>query len=121
MNFVISADEDMRDACLRLADDPLRWVRWAFDWGRDALGESDGPDVWQAEVLEEIGAYQRRITAGENPVALQLAVASGHGIGKSVLVAWIIHWFMSTRDHPQIVVTANTETQLLRSEEHTSE
>ena len=113
MNFVISADEDMRDACLRLADDPLRWVRWAFDWGRDALGESDGPDVWQAEVLEEIGAYQRRITAGENPGALQLAVASGHGIGKSVLVAWIIHWFMSTRDHPQIVVTANTETQLL--------
>jgi hypothetical protein len=42
-----------------------------------------------------------------------LAVASGHGIGKSALVAWIIGWFMSTRDNPQIIVTANTETQLL--------
>jgi len=39
-------------------------------------------------------------------------VASGHGIGKTALVAWIIHWFISTRPNPQIIVTANTQTQL---------
>lgn len=107
------ADEEMREQCIRLADDPKRWVQWVFDWGRDELKDSAGPDDWQAEILDVLGAYSRRITAGENPGPLQLAVASGHGIGKSALVAWIIGWFMSTRDHPQIVVTANTETQLL--------
>lgn len=44
--------------------------------------------------------------------AVQVAVASGHGIGKTALVAWIIHWFISTRQNPQIVVTANTQNQL---------
>lgn len=106
-------EEEMVGACVEYADDPLGFVRWVFDWGREELKGSEGPDVWQAEVLGEIGRYCRRIAVGENPGPLQLAVASGHGIGKSVLVAWIIQWFMSTRDHPQIVVTANTETQLL--------
>lgn len=106
-------DRELRKACIAAHDYPDRWVKWAFDWGRGELLESDGPDTWQAEVLDEIGRYCRRISAGDDPGPLQLAVASGHGIGKSALVAWIIGWFMSTRDHPQIVVTANTETQLL--------
>ena len=106
-------EEQLQEDCARLADRPLEFVRWVFDWGRGELKESDGPDAWQAGVLEELGEYARRIAIGENPGPLQLAVASGHGIGKSALVAWIIGWFMSTRDHPQIVVTANTETQLL--------
>ena len=38
--------------------------------------------------------------------AIQIAVSSGHGIGKTGFVAWIILWFMSTRDFPQVVVTA---------------
>lgn len=44
--------------------------------------------------------------------AIQVAVSSGHGIGKTALVAWIIIWFLSTRPFPQVVVTANTKTQL---------
>jgi len=44
--------------------------------------------------------------------AVQLAVASGHGIGKSALVAWIILWAMSTFEDCRGVVTANTENQL---------
>lgn len=105
-------DEEMQAACVRFADDPLNFVRWVFDWGRGELKEAPGPDVWQAEVLAEIGAYCRRIDAGENPGPLQMAVASGHGVGKSALVSWLIGWFISTRPNPQIVVTANTETQL---------
>jgi len=30
----------------------------------------------------------------------------------TALIAWIIHWFTSTRPNPQVVVTANTKTQL---------
>ena len=44
--------------------------------------------------------------------AIQIAVSSGHGIGKTALVAWIIMWFIQTRINPAIVVTANTENQL---------
>lgn len=108
-----SADQELREACVRYADDPHKFILYMLDWGRDQLKDSDGPDDWQADVMAEIRAYCLRIDAGENPGPLQLAVASGHGIGKSALVAWLILWFMSTRDHPQIVVTANTETQLL--------
>ena len=44
--------------------------------------------------------------------AIQLAVASGHGIGKTALVSWIILWAISTKPDARGVVTANTETQL---------
>jgi hypothetical protein len=109
----VDYERQLQEDCVSYADDPLNFVKWVFDWKRDQLKDSDGPDTWQAEILGEIGAYCRKIAAGENPGPLQLAVASGHGIGKSALVAWIIQWFMSTRDHPQIIVTANTEAQLL--------
>ena len=109
----VDYETQLQDACVAYADDPLNFVKWCFDWSQGELKESDGPDVWQAEILNEISAYCKKIAAGENPGPLQLAVASGHGIGKSALVAWIIQWFMSTRSHPQIVVTANTEAQLL--------
>ena len=47
--------------------------------------------------------------AGE---AVRSAVASGHGIGKSALVSWIILWAMSTLPDTRGVVSANTEGQL---------
>lgn len=58
------------------------------------------PDDWQIEVMNSVVSNQR------------VAVASGHGIGKSACIAWLIHWFISTRPDPQIVVTANTKNQL---------
>lgn len=110
-------DEQMQEACERFAFDPLGFVRWAFDWGHGELKGEDGPDVWQADVLNEIGAYCKKLIrcrqgVGPDPGPLQMAVASGHGIGKSALVSWVILWFMSCRDDAKIVVTANTETQL---------
>lgn len=91
-------------------DDPLGYVLWAFPWeepGTQLEEEGSGPDAWQTEVLKKI--RDGVLTAQQ---AVRLAVASGHGIGKSALIAWIILWFISTRPHPQIVVTANTKTQL---------
>ena len=43
---------------------------------------------------------------------MRLAVASGHGVGKSALVSWIILWALSTMHDTRGVVSANTESQL---------
>lgn len=93
-------------------DDPEGFVRYVFPWGEKgtSLHDEDGPDVWQCEIMGEIRAAIRSGTDAQ--AAIQIAVASGHGIGKTGLVAWLILWFMSTRDFPQVVVTANTSTQL---------
>ncbi len=41
-----------------------------------------------------------------------MAVSSGHGIGKSTVVAWTVIWIMSTRPDAVGTITANTFTQL---------
>ena len=69
-------------------DDPLGFVYFVFPWGEGDLAEHEGPDEWQKEVLEEIGLAIR----SGNTEAFQAAVASGHGIGKGALSAWIIFW-----------------------------
>ena len=103
---------DFLETCI---NDPLRFVVGAYPWGEPGqLRDYAGPDVWQADVLREIGeqAKQRRFD-GVHPVApIRIAVASGHGIGKGVLVAWLVDWIMSTRPRCQGTVTANTFPQL---------
>lgn len=97
------------------ADDPLGFVFYVFPWGEPgtALEKEEGPDDWQIKVLFQIGeAVKRNNALGDLAEAIRVAVASGHGIGKTTLVSWIIWWFISTRPHPQIVVTANTVAQL---------
>jgi hypothetical protein len=91
-------------------DDPLGWVMYAFPWGVEGtvLEDHDGPDVWQAEQLVRIAQKIIKDPLG----TIREATASGHGIGKSALVAWIILWAMSTRPHLNGVVTANTLNQL---------
>jgi hypothetical protein len=93
---------------------PLGFVQWAFPWGKGTLANFTGPDDWQREFLEQLGQkVQARGFDGTQPVdAIRMATASGHGIGKSTLVAWIVVWIMSTRPHCQGTVTANTFTQL---------
>lgn len=96
--------------------DPLGWVLWAFTWMQDGTGlwDEEGPDKWQTGVLLKMGELMEKGVAPGAAVqaAIRIAVASGHGIGKTALVAWIILWFISTRHAPQIVVTANTKLQL---------
>jgi hypothetical protein len=98
----------------RVADffsDPLGYVMWAFPWGEPgALEKFAGPDQWQAEVLDTV---HKQLLDPDQKGAIQINVASGHGVGKTALIAWIILWAMSTRAHPQIICTANTKEQLL--------
>ena len=104
----------LAEECSQYYADPYGWVLWAFDWGRGDLEGWDGPDVWQRDILNEIGEQVReRGFDGVNPVdPIQMAVASGHGIGKSALTAWLILWIMSTRPFSKGIVTANTSDQL---------
>lgn len=94
--------------------DPLAFIRYAFPWGEKGtpLAEYDGPDTWQRDVAVDMGNELKRKVGMDDAPATQIAVASGHGVGKSTFIAWIILWFISTRPDCQIVVTANTESQL---------
>jgi hypothetical protein len=95
-------------------------VLYAFPWGEPgtALAHLDGPRTWQRETLEEIGAQLRRLPDPENTTpddvweVIQKAVASGHGIGKSALIAMLVMWALSTMEDTRGVITANTEKQL---------
>jgi hypothetical protein len=95
--------------------DPLGFVLWAYPWGKPGpLEKYSGPDQWQAEFLKELGEeVRKRNFDGVTPVLpLRFTTASGHGIGKSVLVAFLVDWIMSTRPHAKGTVTANTFQQL---------
>lgn len=96
-------------------NDPLGFVLWAYPWGQPGPVEKyAGPDEWQADFLRELGEeVRKRGFDGVTPVMpIRFTTASGHGIGKSVLVAFIVNWIMSTRPHSQGTVTANTFQQL---------
>ena len=95
--------------------DPLGFVLACYPWGEPgALEREPGPDDWQREALTTLGQQvSARRFDGYTPVdPIRMAVSSGHGIGKSVLVAWVVDWIMSTRPHAQGTITANTITQL---------
>jgi hypothetical protein len=110
-----AAEQQLRDWVASCYHDPLRFVLGAYPWRElGPLEAYDGPDTWQREFLTEIGA---KATAnafnGVDPVTpIKAAVSSGHGIGKSAMVGWLVDWIMSTRPHCQGTVTANTITQL---------
>lgn len=116
----LTEDDCQSEAELELAKDigkfhgdPLGFVKYIFRWGFGELSEHTGPDEWQTQFLtkvkEELG---KRDSDASLDTALRIAVASGHGVGKTAMVSWIILWFISTRPKSQIVVTANTAQQL---------
>lgn len=90
--------------------DPDRWADIAWDWGHGELKEIDGPREWQREINQAIRDHLGDPETRFQP--LQIAVASGHGIGKSAQMGMIANWAMSTCDDCRIIITANTDTQL---------
>ena len=89
----------------QLADDPERFVLFCFPWGQKGtpLERFRGPRKWQRQVLRDIAAHIRankgdkeRQLSGIYEM-LRMATASGRGIGKSALVAWLILWMLTTR------------------------
>jgi hypothetical protein len=104
---IVDAEDELIGDIGRFSKDPLGFVRFAFPWGEPGpLADKTGPDAWQKAVLEGVAKGQSLDTA------FQDATASGHGVGKSALVAWLLLWAMSTFEDTRGVVTANTENQL---------
>lgn len=110
----LAFERELEDRMVSFYADPVGFVRYVFPWGEPGtlLADEEGPDKWQIDVLMEIARHVEGSIDGTIESAMQAAVASGHGVGKGAETAWIILWFMSTRPHPQIVVTANTQPQL---------
>lgn len=104
--------------------DPYGFVMAVFPWGEPLLPDGSlnplaskaGPEPWQREMLEAIGRHIEEnnvlLSMGLDPMVWRSAVASGHGVGKSALVAWLHYFFMSTRKRTRGVTTASTQFQL---------
>lgn len=97
------------------ANNPLLFVEKSFDWGYGELVGVEGPSKWQRDILE---TTTKELEAGGDfgstirSALVRVAVSSGHGIGKSCLVSWLILWAICTAADTRGVVTANTDTQL---------
>ena len=104
-------EQDLIDDIAGFTHNPLGYVHYAYPWNEGELEGHVGPEKWQEEVLGYIGErLQYGAKHGHQPI--RVAVASGHGIGKSAAVSWLIDWGLSTCEDTKIVVTANTAAQL---------
>jgi hypothetical protein len=102
------------EAIAGFAHDPLGFVRFVYPWGEPGreLAAASGPRAWQCALLAELG---RRLREGRQLGLLLpalMARASGHGVGKSTVAAWVLHWALSTMPDARVILTANTENQL---------
>lgn len=98
--------------------DPIRFIKVMFPWGEKGtpLEKVKGLESWQKEFFEyirdQLVENKKRIDNGEHPLPIQTATASGHGAGKSWVVAMLTLFFMSTSPGLRGVVTATTKEQL---------
>jgi hypothetical protein len=98
--------EQIADELVACRGDPEAFVFRMFDWTNEPELKGKSPEPWQAEVLQ---AIRDGLPLGK---AIRLAIASGHGIGKTALVSWICLWAMSTCTDCRGILTASNEAQL---------
>ena len=87
----------------RIAPPPISeqqayWQAHPIEWVEQELRTT--PDPWQAEALTALAN-------GQN-----IAVGSGHGVGKTAWLAWVVMWWLDTRPEPVVPCAAPTEHQL---------
>lgn len=110
-------EEDLLDLLASLERRPYDFVMAMFPWGEPEteLAKRPGPDVWQRKALLLI---QEKLLSGaisgEEAVAclVKMAIRSGHGVGKTAWLSWVIWWAVATKVDTRGRVTANTEKQL---------
>ena len=83
--------EEQVEIMMALAKDPVLFVR-------SIIGVE--PEEWQKKALYAVRDNDR------------VAIRSGHGIGKTAFLSWLILWWLSTRTPARIACTANTASQL---------
>jgi len=106
------AEELASEFLFQTRHDPYSYVRGAYPWGVEGtmLEKFEGPREWQADELQGLGEHLRSERTRFTPY--RSSVASGHGIGKSAMMAWLMEWGIGTFPEARGRITANTETQL---------
>ncbi|UXC93118.1 terminase [Sphingobium sp. RSMS] len=89
---------------------PLDHARFAYPWETETL-PAPGPRTWQEETFLQIEEHLSNPALRFTPC--RIGIASGHGIGKSAGISMINKWALDTCVDTRIVITANTEGQLL--------
>ncbi|PIQ23112.1 terminase [bacterium (Candidatus Blackallbacteria) CG18_big_fil_WC_8_21_14_2_50_49_26] len=108
--------------------DPLRYVMGIFPWAteesikliplrkpwKSRFDVRHGPDEWACRFLDELGEEirERKFDGVTSVPPIQFNVVSGHGVGKTALVSWIIKFIADTRPFSRGMVTAGTADQL---------
>lgn len=105
-----SLENELIEDIAGFTHEPFKFVRYTYQWDHAELAGSRGPRDWQRAILDALGSHLRSKATRYTPC--QIAVASGHGIGKSALISMITHWAMSTCEDCKVILTANTGTQL---------
>lgn len=108
--MTLSPEDQLAEDLAAYSLDPSGWTKYAYEWNVGELTGELGPRKWQSEVLGHIGERLQNPETRFQPI--QVAVASGHGIGKSAFIGILVNWGLSTCEDCKIVYTANTETQL---------
>ena len=92
------------------------------EWQRSPL--SFVKDVWGLEPQEKEFVKGKHITHQQTEILLaveaaisgeaanRISVASGHGIGKSACLSWLIIWYLFTHKNAQVPCTAPTSEQM---------
>lgn len=124
----LKAEQELAAFIATFYADPLGFVMAVFPWGQDfifddegneirnPLADKKGPEPWQVELLEDMGKHIRdnaELTQMDlDPMIFRSSIASGHGVGKSAVVSWLIIFLMATRVDTRGAVTASTQNQL---------
>lgn len=86
------------------------YARFNFPWDSELL-PAPGLRTWQDELFCAVDEHLASPLSRYQP--LRLARASGHGIGKSAGISILNKWAVDTCVDARVVITANTESQLL--------
>lgn len=106
------AELELVDEIAGFEHDPEGFADFAFPWGEPGTPlENKTLRGWQRTFLRKMGRRLRAGAMSPNQV-IREAIASGHGIGKSALIAILICWAMSTKVDTRGIITAGTEPQL---------
>lgn len=95
---------------MRYQHDPLRAVKYGFKWGEGELANENGPREFQKRILNQLGEHLRNPQTRYKP--FRKAISSGHGIGKSAFIAWVVWWALSTFEDTKVIIMAGTGDQL---------
>lgn len=113
---LLDPEIQLAELVARHRNDPLTYAQIAFPWGEKGTSFEHrlGPCSCQKKILGILGEeLRKRPFDGHTPCKpIKIAVASGHGIGKSFCCGCIDNFIRSTRPYCRGTVTATTSKQV---------